>query len=156
MAPRNEAQCLTALHRKKKPSYEILMSGVNFTRDSVGYKGREKWKRCKELLIEYRTSKFLKVLPAPPNQGFLLGPLLERSWPWTSYWFISAPQTTPTYKISLQEFLLRCSGNKPNYYSWGCRFWSLALLSGLRTWCCHELWCSSQMRLGSRIAVAAV
>ena len=31
---------------------------------------------------------------------------------------------------------------------------SLALLSGSRIWCCHELWCRLQMRLGSRIAVA--
>ena len=26
---------------------------------------------------------------------------------------------------------------------------SLALLSGLRVWCCHELWCRSQIWLGS-------
>ena len=31
---------------------------------------------------------------------------------------------------------------------------SPALLSGLRIWHCHELWCRSQMLLGSRIAVA--
>ena len=31
---------------------------------------------------------------------------------------------------------------------------SLASLSGLRTWCCCELWCRSQMRLGSWVAVA--
>ena len=29
----------------------------------------------------------------------------------------------------------------------------LALLSGLRMWCCCELWCRSQTRLGSAIAV---
>ena len=36
------------------------------------------------------------------------------------------------------------------------RLWvrSLALLSGLRIWCCHELWCRSQIRLGSLVAVA--
>ena len=33
---------------------------------------------------------------------------------------------------------------------------SLASLSGLRMWCCHELWCSSQTRFGSSIAVAVV
>ena len=33
---------------------------------------------------------------------------------------------------------------------------SLALLSGLRIWCCHELWCKSQTWLGSHIAVAVV
>ena len=31
---------------------------------------------------------------------------------------------------------------------------ALALLSGLRIWCYRELWCRSQTRLGSRIAVA--
>ena len=36
------------------------------------------------------------------------------------------------------------------------RLWvrSLPLLSGLRIQCCHKLWCRSQMRLGSRVAVA--
>ena len=34
------------------------------------------------------------------------------------------------------------------------RVWSLVSLSGLRTWCCYELWCRSQTWLGSRIAVA--
>ena len=32
-------------------------------------------------------------------------------------------------------------------------FWSLASLSGLGLWRCHELWCGSQTRLGSRVAV---
>ena len=35
-------------------------------------------------------------------------------------------------------------------------FLSLALLSGLRIWHCHELWCRSKMRLGSCIAMAVV
>ena len=37
------------------------------------------------------------------------------------------------------------------------RMWvqSLALLSGLRTQRCHELWCRLHMRLGSGVAVAA-
>ena len=33
---------------------------------------------------------------------------------------------------------------------------SLALPSGLRIWRCHELWCRSQMRLRSQLAVAVV
>ena len=33
---------------------------------------------------------------------------------------------------------------------------SLALISGLRIWHCHELWCRSQMQLGSHTAVAVV
>ena len=38
------------------------------------------------------------------------------------------------------------------------RLWvqSLALLSGLRTQHCHELWCRSQMQLGPQVAVATV
>ena len=36
------------------------------------------------------------------------------------------------------------------------RVQSLALLSGLRIRHCHELWCRSQIPLGSRIAVTAV
>ena len=36
------------------------------------------------------------------------------------------------------------------------RVWSLALLSGLRIWCCYELRCSSQMWLKSGVAVAVV
>ena len=31
--------------------------------------------------------------------------------------------------------------------------WSLALLSGIRIWRCHELWCRLQMRLGCHLAV---
>ena len=36
------------------------------------------------------------------------------------------------------------------------RIWvrSLAPLSGLRTWCCHEPWCRSQKQLGSSTAMA--
>ena len=36
------------------------------------------------------------------------------------------------------------------------RLWvrALASLSELRIWCCHELWCSLQTRLGSHVAVA--
>jgi len=33
---------------------------------------------------------------------------------------------------------------------------SLSLLCGLRIWCCRELWCRSQTRLGFCIAVAVV
>ena len=36
------------------------------------------------------------------------------------------------------------------------RVLSLALLSGLRIWCCRELWSGLQTRLGSRIVVALV
>ena len=33
---------------------------------------------------------------------------------------------------------------------------SLTLLSGLRIWCCCELWCASQICLKSGVAVAVV
>ena len=33
---------------------------------------------------------------------------------------------------------------------------SLASLSGLRIWCCHELWCRLQTQLGSCVAVTVV
>ena len=33
---------------------------------------------------------------------------------------------------------------------------SLALLSGLRIWCCHELWCRLETWLRSHVAVAVV
>ena len=33
---------------------------------------------------------------------------------------------------------------------------SLDSLSGLRIWHCHDLWCRSQMQLGSHIAMAVV
>ena len=38
------------------------------------------------------------------------------------------------------------------------RLWvrSLASISGLRIQCCRELWCRSQMQLGSGMAVAVV
>jgi len=38
------------------------------------------------------------------------------------------------------------------------RMWALplALLRGLRIWCCRELWCRLKMRLGSCVAVAVV
>ena len=35
------------------------------------------------------------------------------------------------------------------------RVWSQASLSGLRIQCCHELWCTSKIWLGSGVAVAA-
>ena len=43
--------------------------------------------------------------------------------------------------------------SEPDWHPWG---WSLASISGLRIQHCHELWCSPQMLLGSRVAVAVV
>ena len=55
-----------------------------------------------------------------------------------------------------QEFLLWLSRLRTQLESM--RIWvqSLALLSGLRIWCCHELRCRSQMQLRSGVAVAVV
>ena len=54
-----------------------------------------------------------------------------------------------------QEFPLWLSGYEPNLLvSMRLRVQCLASLSGLRIWHCPELWCGSQTRLGSRVAVA--
>ena len=47
------------------------------------------------------------------------------------------------FRIDREEFLLRHSGRE-----------SLASLSELGIQCCRELWCRSQRRLGSQVAVA--
>ena len=44
----------------------------------------------------------------------------------------------------------------PTLVSLGKGVQSLASLSGLRIWCCHELWCRLQMRLGSGVVMAMV
>ena len=60
-------------------------------------------------------------------------------------------------KTKIKEFPLWLSGNEPRRLG-TTAFWvqSLALLSGLRIWCCHELWCRLQTWLGSHVAVALV
>ena len=87
-----------------------------------------------------------------------------------NYWFNNIHQRTQvTLKLSIfplyifllkikwtSEFPLWLSGNKPDKYLWGQWVRSLASLSGLRIWCCCELWCRSQMLLGSCIAVAVL
>lgn len=37
-----------------------------------------------------------------------------------------------------------------------CRPAAAAWRGGLRIWCCHELWCRSQVRLGSGVAMAVI
>ena len=54
----------------------------------------------------------------------------------------------------LQEFLSWLSGLRIRLGTIRFRVWSLASLTGLRIRHCHELWCRSQTRLGSGIAVA--
>ena len=57
-------------------------------------------------------------------------------------------------KRGCQELPMWLSGLQTQQVSMKTRVRSLALLSGLRIWHCCELWCRSQMRLGSGIAVA--
>ena len=61
-----------------------------------------------------------------------------------------------SFKNIKQEFPSWLSGSRIRLgtMKWGVR--SLALLSGLRIRHCRDLWCRSQMRLGSRVAVALV
>ena len=54
------------------------------------------------------------------------------------------------------EFPLWLSRLITQLVSMGVQIQSLASLSELRIQCCHELWCGSQMRLRSCVAVAAV
>ena len=49
----------------------------------------------------------------------------------------------------------RC-GSEPDMVSLGMWVPSLALLSGLSIWRCHELWCGSQTLLRFGVAVAVV
>ena len=59
-------------------------------------------------------------------------------------------------KTGIPEFPLWLSGFRPRLVSMRTRLWSLASLSGLNIRHCHELWCRSQMQLGSTVAVAVV
>ena len=58
-------------------------------------------------------------------------------------------------KTNLLEFPQWLSGQRTQLVSTRKQVRSLASLSGLRIWCFGELWCRSQTRLGSRIAVAS-
>ena len=55
--------------------------------------------------------------------------------------------------IQLMEFLLWLSELQTQLVSMRFGVQSLALLSGLKIWRCHELWCRSQTWLGSGVAV---
>ena len=59
----------------------------------------------------------------------------KKSSPWTSHCGSVGPKL----------------GQEPNRVSMRMQVGSLASLSGLRIWCCHELWCRSQMWLGSGV-----
>ena len=54
------------------------------------------------------------------------------------------------------EFLLWLSGLRTRLVAMRMQVRSLAPLSGLMTWRCHELWCRLQMWLKSGVAVAMV
>ena len=55
-------------------------------------------------------------------------------------------------KVIFSEFLSWLSSLRTQLVSMRIWIWSLALLSVLRIWRCCELWCRSQMRLGSCVA----
>ena len=55
-----------------------------------------------------------------------------------------------------EAFLSWLSGLRPKIVSVKMQMRSLALLSGLRIQHCHKLWYRSQIRLGTRDAVAVV
>ena len=57
-------------------------------------------------------------------------------------------------KMGWKQEYLWLSGNK--LVSMRIQVRSLALLSGLKIWCCHALWCRSQMQLRSGVAVAVM
>ena len=62
----------------------------------------------------------------------------------------------PIFKIVLQEFPSWLSSYGTQLVSMRIKVQSLALLSGSRICCCHEMWCRSQMQPGSRIAVTVM
>ena len=69
--------------------------------------------------------------------------------------YIRHPEIKQHGKESKKEWReRRLSGKEPDKYPRGCRFDSLALLSGLRIQPCHELRCRSQMQFRSGVAVA--
>ena len=55
-----------------------------------------------------------------------------------------------------RKFPLPCSRLRTQLVSMRMWVWSLTSISGLRIWCCHELWCRSQKQLVSCSAVAVV
>ena len=81
-------------------------------------------------------------------------------WQWGGLWS-HFPARSEAIVLSLQvfrncyilEFPLWLSGLRTWLVSMRMWVWFLVSLSGLAIWCCCELWCKSQMRLGSPIAV---
>ena len=59
-------------------------------------------------------------------------------------------------KIQGEQFLSWLSRLRIRLVSMRMQVQSLALLSGLKIRYCHELWCRSQTRLGSLVAMAVV
>ena len=57
------------------------------------------------------------------------------------------------FENTIGEFLLWLSGLKTRLVSMRMQVWFLALLCELMIWSCCKLWCKSQMRLSSGVAV---
>ena len=81
--------------------------------------------------------------------------ILQFVYSFTCWWTLEVFSIFVCYKQSCQEFPLWCSRNG-SLVSMRMPVRSLALLSGSEIWCCHELWCRSQMSLGSAVVVAVV
>ena len=69
---------------------------------------------------------------------------------------VSMPNKRFKKKIEAPGVPVMAQGKQIQLGTMRLRVRSLALLHGLRIWRCHELWCRSQMWLGSGIAVALV
>ena len=69
---------------------------------------------------------------------------------------VTIAKTTVSKKEAIREFLSWFSREQTRLVSMRMRVPSLASLSGLRIWHCHELTCRSQTWLRSHVAVAVV
>ena len=77
------------------------------------------------------------------------------------YCFMTCTQAFSKYFICSQATFKSKTPGVPTVVQWvknptvSVRMWvqSLALLSGLRIWCCHKLWCRSQMQRSLDLAL---
>ena len=82
--------------------------------------------------------------------------MLERVWRKKTAYAVGGRFLQKLKRITIWEFPLWPSGLRIQLGSKKMQVQSLALLRGLRIWCCCELWCRSQLWLGSRLVVAVV
>ena len=94
----------------------------------------------------YPISRVLEDVFVAVDASFC-NPLISRG---CSFWLISSSKKEiyQSSTVAQQKHTRRGSMRM--------QVWSLAPLSGLRIWCCRELWCRSKTRLRSGVAVAVV